>query len=100
VVFDGHYGKPGHRRQRYRCYPSGNGQPFHRFVPELPREAAPSGECDHCERPLAAHEGPQTPRQYRFGAREIAHALIEVGSSDLPVPIVARAPARRPLPVR
>jgi hypothetical protein len=83
VVFDGHYGKPGHRRQRYRCYPSGvggNGQPFHRFAPELPREAAPSGECDHCERPLAAHEGPQTPRRHRFAARDIAHALIEVGS--------------------
>ncbi len=32
-----------------------------------------------CERHLAPHEGPQTPRKYQFTAREIAAALMRVG---------------------
>ena len=39
VRFDGHYGKPGHRRQLYRCMP-GNGDRPHRFTEVLPREEA------------------------------------------------------------
>ena len=45
VVFDGSYGKLGHRRPLYPCYPGGRGgrrEPFHRFTEPLPREA-PAG---------------------------------------------------------
>lgn len=82
VVFDGHYGKPGHRRQRFRCYPNGDRSAFHRFTEPLPREAAPSGECEVCERHLEPHEGPQTPREYLFTAREIAATLMELGRGE------------------
>lgn len=82
VVFDGHYGKPGHKRQRYRCYPGGvggSGHAFHRFVPALPRTLAAGGECGRCERVLGAHEGPQVPRWSLFPAHDIAESLLIVG---------------------
>jgi hypothetical protein len=81
VVFDGHYGKAGHRRQRYRCHPP-NGDKWHRFTPALPRQAAVADECEHCERPLHMHEGPQTPRESLFSARDVALALVEVGRGE------------------
>ena len=82
MVFDGRYGKPGHKRQRYRCYPSGhsgNGESFHRFAPALPRQVTVGGVCASCERDVAPHEGPQGPRRYAFSARDVAEALIQVG---------------------
>jgi len=78
VVFDGHYGRPGHRRQRYRCHPP-DGSKWHRFTPPLPRQDAVGGECEYCERDLHTHEGPRTPRSSLFSARDVAHALVEVG---------------------
>jgi hypothetical protein len=39
VRFDGKYGKPGHRRQLYRCTPRDGDRP-HRFTELLPREEA------------------------------------------------------------
>lgn len=82
VVFDGHYGRPGHRRQRYRCYPSGHSgkdEEFHRFVPPLPRQQTVGGVCVTCERGVHPSEGPQGARKYEFSAREVAEALVEVG---------------------
>jgi hypothetical protein len=97
VVFDGRYGKPGHERQRYRCYPSGrpgNGQPFHRFVEPLPRQRTLSDVCVSCERHVHAHEGPPGPRNYEYAAREIAQALIEVGGGESYAATAARARRR------
>ena len=45
VRFDGHYGPPEHRRQRYRCVPA-NGDRPHRFTEVLPREESWSDGCD------------------------------------------------------
>lgn len=42
VVFDGHYGKSGHRRQRYRCYPNSDKSEFHRRS-RLPSTSALGG---------------------------------------------------------
>lgn len=81
VVFDGHYGKPGHRRQRYRCHPP-NGEKWHRFTPPLPRQDPVGGECQHCERELHTHEGPQTPRESLFSARDVALGLVECGAGE------------------
>lgn len=78
VVFDGHYGAPGHRRQRYRCVP-GDGSKWHRFTPPLPRQDTTTGDCEHCERSVHTHEGPQTPRESLFSARDVAVGLVEVG---------------------
>ena len=37
VHLDGTYGRPGHRRQRYKCFPAGAG-PEHVFTELLPRD--------------------------------------------------------------
>jgi hypothetical protein len=74
VRFDGKYGKPGHRRQLYRCLP-GNGDRPHRFTEVLPREEAWQDACEICERAVHLHEGPHAPRHYQFVARGIAEAL-------------------------
>jgi hypothetical protein len=79
VWFDGTYGRPPHRRQRYKCIPPDGGA-IHRFTEPLPRQMTASGECDECERGLHPHEGPPTPRRFDYAAREIARALIAVGS--------------------
>lgn len=72
---DGHYGSPP--RQRFRCVgPDG----FHRFVPELPRQDAQTGTCDECDSRVASHHGPATGRKYAFPVREVAAALVAVGS--------------------
>ena len=78
VWFDGKYGAPGHRRQRYRCVP-GNGERWHRFTETLPRLHGGTGECLECERGYEAHEGPPTGRQFHYSTRDIAHALLRVG---------------------
>ena len=78
VVRDGKYGKAGHRRQRYRCYPP-NGDPWHRFTPTLPRQMTVSGLCDECERHYGPDEGPCAPRHYDFTIRHAGWALVQVG---------------------
>lgn len=96
VRFDGHYGKPGHRRQLYRCVP-GNGDRPHRFTELLPREEAWHDACEACERPVHLHEGPHAARRYQFVARGIAEALVAVGAgaSYRQAALVARERARR-----
>jgi hypothetical protein len=96
VRFDGHYGPPGHRRQRYRCIPPGGERP-HCFTEPLPREEAWSDACERCERDVGLHEGPHSARGYQFVARGIAEALqmIGAGSSYRDAALVARERARR-----
>jgi hypothetical protein len=96
VRFDGHYGKPGHRRQLYRCTPA-NGDPPHRFTELLPREEAWHDACEACERPVHLHEGPHAARHYQFVARGIAEALVAVGAGATyrQAALVARERARR-----
>jgi hypothetical protein len=96
VRFDGQYGKPGHRRQLYRCVPA-NGDRPHRFTEVLPREEAWQDACEACERPVLLHEGPHAARHYRFVARAIAETLVAVGagSSYRQAALVARERARR-----
>jgi Transposase, Mutator family len=95
VKLDGTYGRPGHRRQRYKCSPRG-GKP-HVFTELLPREESWHGDCEHCERHLERREGPKAPRHYQFVARGIAEALAAVGAGDtyMQASRVARDRARR-----
>jgi hypothetical protein len=79
VKLDGSYGKPGHRRQRYRCFPADGAKP-HVFTELLPREEAWREACEHCERHIERREGPKAPRHYQFVARGIAEALVAVGA--------------------
>lgn len=79
VHLDGTYGRPGHRRQRYRCIPADGGRP-HVFTELLPREESWRERCDACERQVDRHEGPQAARGYQFVARGIAGALVAVGA--------------------
>ena len=96
VRFDGQYGKPGHRRQLYRCMPC-NGDRAHRFTEVLPREEAWQDACEVCERPVGVHEGPHAARHYQFVARGIAGALAAVGAGATygQAALVARERARR-----
>jgi hypothetical protein len=96
VRLDGLYGKPGHRRQRYRCIPA-NGDKAHRFTERLPREEAWHDACEICERPVGLHEGPHAARHYQFVARGIAEALqtVGAGASYRQTALVARERARR-----
>jgi hypothetical protein len=96
VRFDGRYGKPGHRRQLYRCVPA-NGDRPHRFTELLPREEAWHDDCEACERPVHVHEGPHAARSYQFVARGIAEALVAVGAGATyrQAALVARERARR-----
>lgn len=95
VKLDGTYGKPGHRRQRYKCSPR-RGKP-HVFTELLPREEAWHEDCEHCERHLQRHEGPKAPRHYHFVARGIAEALASVGAGAtyMQASHIARDRARR-----
>ena len=99
VRLDGLYGKPGHRRQRYRCLPV-DGDRSHRFTEPLPREEARHDSCEVCERSVGLHEGPHAARDYQFVARGIAEALVAVGAgvSYRQAALIARERARR-LPV-
>jgi hypothetical protein len=96
VRLDGRYGKPGHRRQLYRCLPA-NGDRPHRFTELLPREEAWHDACEACERPVHLHEGPHAARRYQFVARGIAEALVAVGTgtSYRQAALVARERAQR-----
>jgi hypothetical protein len=96
VRFDGLYGRPGHRRQLYRCVPA-NGDRPHRFTEVLPREEAWHDACEACERPVGLHEGPHAARRYQFVARGIAEALATVGAGQTyrQAALVARERARR-----
>jgi len=96
VKLDGTYGKPGHRRQRYRCLPRGGGKP-HVFTELLPREESWQSSCEHCERRLERREGPKAPRHYQFVARGIAEALqaVGAGSTYMRASRVTRDRARR-----
>ncbi len=67
VWFDGRYGAPTRRRQRYRCLP-GDGEPPHRFSEPLPHQL---GHADA--------RGAVTPRHFSYTAAEIAAALVGVG---------------------
>jgi len=95
VKLDGTYGKPGHRRQRYKCSPR-QGKP-HVFTELLPREESWHRACEQCERQVERREGPKAPRHYQFVARGIAEALAAVGAGDtyMQASRVARARARR-----
>jgi hypothetical protein len=95
VKLDGTYGRPGHRRQRYKCVPR-SGKP-HVFTELLPREESWHDSCEHCERHVERREGPKAPRHYQFVARGIAEALQAVGSGDtyMRASRVARDRARR-----
>ena len=95
VKLDGTYGKPGHRRQRYKCSPKAGKS--HVFTELLPREESWHGACEHCERDVARREGPKAPRHYQFVARGIAQALHAVGTGDtyMQASRVARDRARR-----
>ena len=94
--YDGHYGKPDHRRQLYRCVPA-NGDREHRFTEVLPREEAWHDDCEACERPVRLHEGPHAARHHQFVARGIAEALGAVGAGTTyrQAALVARERARR-----
>jgi hypothetical protein len=89
VLLDGRYGKPSHPKQRYKCVqPDGT---RHVFTETLPRLYYPgSVECDECEREVPHTHGPTHPRHFHFQARQIAHALMEVGMGR-PYRQVARA---------
>jgi hypothetical protein len=95
VKLDGSYGKPGHRRQRYKCSPR-SGKP-HVFTELLPREEAWHDSCEHCERRVDRREGPKAPRHYQFVARGIAEALhtVGAGATYMRAARVARDRARR-----
>jgi len=77
VWWDGFYGADGHRRPRYKCVRPG--RIVHVFTEPLPRQLPPSGECYECDRDYQRIDGPQSPRDYAFVAREIAVALVRVG---------------------
>ncbi len=96
VRFDGQYGKPGHRRQYYKCVPA-NGDRPHRFTESLPREESWKDACELCERGVDFHEGPHAARKYQFVARGIAEALVAVGAGSTyrDAALVARERARR-----
>ncbi len=95
VKLDGTYGKPGHRRQRYKCSPKG-GSP-HVFTELLPREESWQDACEQCERHIERREGPKAPRHYQFVARGIAEALqaVGAGATYMRASRVARDRARR-----
>jgi hypothetical protein len=96
VRFDGHYGPPEHRRQRYKCVPADGDRP-HCFTEVLPREESWNDACESCERSVDLHEGPHAARKYQFVARGIAEALQMVGggSTYRDAALVARERAKR-----
>jgi hypothetical protein len=95
VKLDGTYGKPGHRRQRYKCSPRGG--EAHVFTELLPREESWHDSCEQCERHVERREGPKAPRRYQFVARGIAEALqaVGAGATYMHASRVARDRARR-----
>jgi hypothetical protein len=96
VKLDGSYGKPGHRRQRYKCSPRGGSKP-HVFTELLPREESWRDSYEHCDLRVNHREGPKAPRHYQFVARGIAEALhaVGAGASYMRASRIARDRARR-----
>ena len=80
VQFFGRYGAPGRERQRFRCVPRDGAA--HTFTEPLPRLVAGHGDCVECERLIDAHQPHQSPRCYRFPAREIARTLVGLGQGQ------------------
>lgn len=89
VVRDGTYGKSGHKRQRYRCYPAvadpryPNG--WHRFTPARPRDHVHFGEghCEHCEEVRGVHRGEQTvARRQSWSVHLVAEALVKLAEGQ------------------
>ena len=78
VTKNGLYGSEPHRRQLYRCYPADGSSP-HSFTGVTARLVAEAGACDHCENPVAAHQGPRVAHGYQFPVAQAAAALAMVG---------------------
>lgn len=78
VTKNGLYGREPHRRQLYRCYPADGSAP-HSFAGVTARLVAEAGACDHCENPVATHQGPRVAHGYRFPVAQAAAALVMVG---------------------
>ena len=95
MKLDGTYGRPGHRRQRYKCSPR-SAKP-HVFTELLPREECWHDSCEQCERHVERREGPKAPRHYQFVARGIAEALqaAGAGATYMRAARIARDRARR-----
>lgn len=96
VVRDGWYGKPPHRRQRWRCRPPDGDRP-HRFCEVLRRQAASEHYCVECSTRLERWEGQAGAREYWFSAREVgqALALVAAGESYRQAAFAARRAAGR-----
>jgi hypothetical protein len=96
VVRAGWYGKPPHRRQRWQCRPA-NGDPRHRFTPVLTRQGEPHAYCVECSTGLERWEGQAGARDYRFSARAVGEALVQVagGASYRAAAEAARRRAER-----
>jgi hypothetical protein len=81
VVRAGWYGRPPHRRQRWRCHPR-NGDRPHRFCEVLPRQATSERHCIECSTRLERWEGQAGAREYWFSAREVGQALALVAGGE------------------
>jgi len=80
VVRDGIQHRDQRARQRWRCVaPDGT---FHRFLGALSITRTDEGVCPTCERPYVPSEGPTSPARYEYLVREIAGALVAIGSGD------------------
>ena len=82
VHLDGTYGRPGHRRQRYECFPAGGGR-AHVFTELLPRGESRRVRCESCERHVECQEGPRVARKDQFVARGLVGALVAVGAGAI-----------------
>lgn len=79
VALNGRYGKAPHQRQRFRCFPAGDGEP-HNFAGVLSHQVVQAGAvCEHCEQSLSPHQGHLIPRTFGVPVNEIAQALVLVG---------------------
>jgi len=52
----------------------------HRFSGLLPRHVGVGGVCEHCDNPVAAHQGPVLGPKYEFELQLAAQALVDVGA--------------------
>src|SRR5262245_28240154 len=87
VLRDGWFGKPGQRRQRWRCVRgAGDDQVFHKFFEPLPRLVRHGDEeghaCPECATQLEPWEGQPAPRLYGFTARDVALTLTWVAGGS------------------
>ena len=79
-TLSGFYGRT-RRRQRYVCFPLNDRS--HTFVETLPLQQPHDGRYPWCAQHLAnPHHGFPGPRKHHYTAREIAQALIAVGSGQ------------------